>query len=61
MDKLTIEKLYNVAILDFKTAHSDNEKWDARRRMANLERTSAELYGFEYADNLSHRKDGIYG
>lgn len=59
MDKLTIEKLYNVAILDFKTSHSENEKWDARRRMANLERTSAELYGFEYADKLSLRKENI--
>lgn len=59
MDKSTIENLYNVAVLDFKTSHSENEKWDARRRMANLERTSAELYGFEYADKLAQRKENI--
>lgn len=59
MDKSTIENLYNVAVLDFKTSHSDNDKWDARRRMANLERTASELYGFEYADELAKRKGVI--
>lgn len=59
MDKSTIESLYDVAILDFKTSHDNDDKWDARRRMANLERTSAELYGFEYADKLAQRKEVI--
>ncbi len=59
MNKHTIEFLYDVAILDFKTSHSNDDKWDARRRMANLERTAAELYGFEYADKLAQRKEVI--
>ena len=59
MKKSTIENLYDVAILDFKSSHSDDDKWDARRRMANLERTASELYGFEYADKLAQRKENI--
>lgn len=32
-----------------------DEQWDARKRMAQTERTASELYGFEFADQL-HRK-----
>lgn len=32
-----------------------DEQWDARKRMAQVEHTASEIYGFEYADSL-HRK-----
>lgn len=32
-----------------------DEQWQARKRMAAVERTASELYGFKYADEL-HRK-----
>lgn len=32
-----------------------DEQWDARKRMAQMERTASELYGFSFADQL-HRK-----
>lgn len=44
-----------LAYLDYKTAHTEDEQWDARKRMAQTERTASELYGFSFADQL-HRK-----
>lgn len=43
------------AYLDYKTAHTEDELWDARKRMAQTERTASELYGFDFADQL-HQK-----
>lgn len=37
------------------TAHTEDEQWNARKRMAQVERTASELYGFAYADQL-HKK-----
>lgn len=53
--KMYLDEQYKVAVLDFKCANSEDEQWDARKRVANVERTASELYGFEYADEL-HRK-----
>ena len=50
-----LDEQYRLAVLDFQTAHSEDEQWSARKRMAQTERTAAELYGFEYADSL-HKK-----
>lgn len=50
-----LDEQYKIAVLDYKCAHSEGEQWDARKRMAQAERTAAELYGFDFADQL-HRK-----
>ena len=50
-----LDEQYRLAVLDFQTAHSEDEQWQARKQMANVERTASELYGFEFADNL-HKK-----
>lgn len=50
-----LDEQYRLAVLDFQTAHSEDEQWSARKRMADVERTAAELYGFSYADSL-HKK-----
>lgn len=52
MDKTYIEREYRLAWLDFKTAHTEDEQWDARKRMAKLKALASELFGFEYADSL---------
>lgn len=53
--KAYLDEQYKLAVLDFQTAHSEDEQWDARKRMAQTERTASELYGFSFADQL-HRK-----
>lgn len=52
MDKNYIENQYRLAWLDFKTAHTEDEQWTARKQMAKLEALASELFGFEYADSL---------
>ena len=53
--KMYLDEQYKVAYLDYKCAHTEDERRDARKRMANVERTASELYGFVFADQL-HRK-----
>lgn len=50
-----LDEQYRLAVLDYQTAHNEDEQWQARKQMAQTERTAAELYGFEYADSL-HKK-----
>lgn len=50
-----LDEQYKLAVLDFRTAHTEDEQWNARKRMAQTERTASELYGFEFADQL-HQK-----
>ena len=50
-----LEEQYKIAYLDFKCAHNEDEQWDARKRMAQLEHTAVDLYGCDFADSL-HRK-----
>lgn len=52
LDKHYIEQMYKIAYVDYLTAKNDDEQWDARKRMAKLQRIASETYGFEYADNL---------
>lgn len=52
MDKHYIESQYRLAWLDFRTAHTEDEQWTARKQMAKLEALASELFGFEYADSL---------
>lgn len=39
-----LDEQYKLAVLDFQTAHNEDEQWDARKRMA-----------LEFADQL-HKK-----
>lgn len=55
VSKEYIEREYHLAVLDFKTAHNENEQWDARKTMARLEQIAMQEYGFEYTDSL-HKK-----
>lgn len=50
-----LDEQYKLAALDYRTAHSEDERWSARKRMADVERTASKLYGFSYADSL-HEK-----
>lgn len=50
-----LDEQYRLAVLDYQTAHNEDEQWQARKQMAQTEKTAAELYGFEYADSL-HKK-----
>ena len=47
-----LDEQYKIAVLDYKCAHNEDEQWNARKRMAQVERTASELYGFEFADQL---------
>lgn len=55
-DKNYIEREYKLAVLCFKTAVSEDEKWSCRRSMASLEAIAMQQFGFEYADSLSKFK-----
>ena len=61
LSKELIEQEYKFAWFDFCTAHTEDDQWNARKRMARLERSAAEMYGFDYADSLLERAkaDGI--
>lgn len=52
MTKKMIEREYHLAILDFQLAITEDDQWTARKKMAQLERTAALLYGFDYVDDL---------
>lgn len=56
MDKRYIEREYRQAILEYKTAHNEDEQWQARKTMARLEQIAMQEYGFVYADELSRQK-----
>ena len=62
MYKRYIEEQYRSTWLDFETAKSGDEQWDARRRLHKLVNLAAQMYGFDYADSLrrlrSEVKDG---
>ena len=41
--KSYLDEQYKLAVLDFQTAHTEDEQWNARKRMAQVERTASEL------------------
>ena len=43
---------YKMAMSDFLCSHSENDQWEARKRMAKLERLASEMYGFDFSDKL---------
>lgn len=58
MDKSYIEQQHHLAVLDFKTAKTQDEKWEARMTLSRLEELAAIKYGFAYADELHDRELG---
>lgn len=52
MDKIYIEKMYNLAVQDFKYAHNEDERWKARKEMASLEAVAFQLFGSDFSDSL---------
>lgn len=46
-------------MLDFQTAHNEDEQWGARKQMANIERTALELFGTELDQEFEQMKDII--
>nr|WP_294678909.1 hypothetical protein [uncultured Blautia sp.] len=50
-----LDEQYKLAVLDFRMAHNEDEQWNARKRIAKIELTASELYGFDYSDQL-HQK-----
>ena len=59
MDKTYLLDQYRLAILDFQTAHNEDEQWSARKQMANIERTALELFGNELDQEFESMKDTI--
>lgn len=58
MDKGYIERQYEQIVREWKYAINEDEKWELRKRMADLERTTGTLFGFEYMDELHTRYTG---
>ena len=44
LSKELFEQEYKFAWFDFCTAHTEDDQWNARKRMARLERSAAEMY-----------------
>ena len=57
--KKYIEEQYELAVMEYKTACSEDEQWEARKTMARLERIAMEEYGFDYADEIACMKSVI--
>lgn len=58
MDKKYIESQYHLAVLDYKLARNEDERWESRKTMARLEQIAAQAYGFTYADELHEKEIG---
>ena len=43
MDKKYIENQYHLAVLDFRTARSEEAQWEARKTMARLEQIASQV------------------
>lgn len=57
--KKYIEEQYELAVMEYKTACSEDAQWEARKTIARLERIAMEEYGFDYADELACMKSVI--
>lgn len=47
-----LKEQYKLAWSDFQIARSEDEQWDARKRLAKIEQTAIELYGNGFAEEL---------
>ena len=58
MDKEYLRKQYHQAVLEFKTAISEDAQWQAREQMARIERTAIELFGDDF-DQEIRKENGL--
>lgn len=59
MTKEYLIEQYKLAILDFRTAHNEEEQWNARKQMARFERIAFELYGNDLDEAFESMKSEI--
>lgn len=52
MDKEYLRKQYYQAMLEYKTAISEDAQWKARGQMARIERTALELFGDDFLNEI---------
>ena len=57
MDKEYIEKEYEQAIKEYNAALTEDDLDTARRTMKRLEAIAMQDYGFDYADELTMKKE----
>lgn len=55
MDKEYIEKQYTQIIAEWRCARDEDERWQLRQRMVELERTAGTLFGCDYMDDIHKR------
>ena len=58
MDKEYLRKQYYQAMLEYKTAISEDAQWQAREQMAELERTALELFGADFLNEI-RKENGL--
>ena len=59
ISKHYLEQHYDLAISNFQQAHNEQEQWQARKAMADLEHCAAVMYGLCYADELAKKKEPL--
>ena len=47
-----LKEQYKLAWSDFQITRSEDEQWDARKRLAKIEQIAIELYGNRFAEEL---------
>lgn len=55
MDKTYLENQYQQIVREWRCTVNDDERWNLRNRMVQLERTAGELFGCGYMDELHNR------
>lgn len=58
MDKEYLRKQYYQAMLEYKTAISEDAQWRYRKVMAGLERTALELFGEDFVQEI-RKENGL--
>ena len=58
MDKKYFRKQYHQAMLEYKTAISEDAQWRYRKVMAGLERTALELFGNDFLNEI-RKENGL--
>lgn len=58
MDKAYLSKQYHQAMLEYKTAISEDAQWQARKTMARLERTALEMFGEDFLNEI-RKENGL--
>lgn len=59
MDKTYLIEQYKLAVLDFRTAHNEEDQWNARKSMARIERIAFELWGKDLDEEFEKMKNEI--